>query len=155
VQDETHGSGGFLANFSAARALDPTIRAQGGIAVAYDNTGDLRHVEVAFKDFSDEDGMMPRDALYRYAEHPDRSGDFEFITLQDIDNDGATKEVLGILSRWNATGAGRSDAAATGGSLGGLTVHMVECWDASFNETYYKDNLDIKPLEGDVASCAL
>jgi hypothetical protein len=153
VVDETHGSGDFLLDFSAIHALDDSSRAQGGIAVHYDNVADPRNVEVAFKDFSDAEGVMPRDALYRYAEHPDHSGNFEFVTPQDIDGDGATKEVLAVLTRWQATGAGRSDATATGGSLADLTVHVVECWDASFAESYYHDNLDIKPTAGDAASC--
>jgi hypothetical protein len=153
VVNDTHGSGEFLLDFSAIHALDDSHKATGQIAVHYDNTSDPRNVEVAFKDFTDDAGVMPRDALYRYAEHPDRSGNFEFVTLQDIDHDGVTKEVVGILSRWNATGAGRSDAAATGGSLADLTVHVEECWDASFGETYYHDNLDINPTEGDPASC--
>ena len=153
VTDETHGSGDFLLDFSAIASLDDTVKSTGGIAVHYDNTSDPRNVEVAFKDFADSAGVMPRDALYRYAEHPDHSGNFEFVTLQDIDNDGATKEVVGILSRWNASGAGRSDGAATGGSLADITLHVEECWDGSFGETYYHDNLDINPTEGDAASC--
>jgi hypothetical protein len=151
--DETHGSGDFLLDFSAIHALDDTIKSTGGIAVHYDNTADPRNVEVTFKGFSDAAGMMPRDALYRYAEHPDHSGNFEFATLQDLDGDGATKELVAIVSRWNASGAGRSDAVATGGSLADLTVHATECWDAGFSETYYTDNLNIKPTEGDAASC--
>jgi hypothetical protein len=153
VTDETHGSGDFLLDFSAIHALDDTSRATGGIAVHYDNVADPRNLEVAFKDFADADGMMPRDALYRYAEHPDHSGNFEFATLQDLDGDGATKELVAVVSRWQASGAGRSDAVATGGSLADLTVHATECWDAGFGETYYHDNLDLKPTEGDPGAC--
>ena len=153
VTDEAHGKGDFLVDFSAIHALDDSSKSTGGIGVHWDNTGDPRNVEVAFKDFVDAAGAMPRDALYRYAEHPDHSGNFEFVTLQDIDHDGATKEVVGVLSRWDASGAGRSDASATGGSLGGLTVHIEECWDASFDESYYSDNLGINPTEGDASSC--
>jgi hypothetical protein len=153
VVNDTHGSGEFLLDFSARAALDPSVKSTGQIFVHYDNTSNPRNVEVAFKDFSDAAGVMPRDALYRYAEHPDHSGNFEFVTLQDIDHDGATKELVGILSRWNASGAGRSDAAATGGSLADLTLHVEECWDGSFGETYYHDNLDINPTEGDPQSC--
>jgi hypothetical protein len=154
VADEAHGSGDFLLHFSAIHALDATIQSQGGIAVHYDNTGDPRNVEVAFQDFSDSAGRMPRNALYRYAEDPDHSGNFEFATQQDLDGDGATREDLAIVSRWDATGAGRSDAVATGGSLADLVAHAEECWDTSFDETYYTDNLHIKPTEGDPASCA-
>jgi hypothetical protein len=153
VVDDVKGAGSFLVDFDAIHALDSSSKATGGIAVHYSNLGDPRNIEVAFANFDDGSASVPRDALYRYAEHPDHSGNFEFVTLQDIDGDGATKEVVAVLSRWNASGAGRSDADATGGSLGGLTVHLEECWDASFNETYYTDNLKITPTEGDPASC--
>ncbi len=153
VVDLTHGSGDLLVDFNVIAALDPSSKSSGGIAVHYSNSADPRNVEVVFQNFVDDAGAMPRDAIYRYAEHADHSGNFEFVTLQDIDGDGATKEVLAVLSRWNSTGAGRSDADATGGSLGGLTVHIEECWDASFDETYYTDNLNLNPTEGDPASC--
>jgi hypothetical protein len=153
VVDETHGSGDLLVDFSAMKVLDPTRKAEGGIAVHYDNTSNPRNVEVLFHNFTDQPGAQPNDAAYRYAEHPDHSGNFEFVTLADVDHDGATLEVLGVLSRWDATGAGRSDATATGGSLGGLTVHVEECWGASFGRTYYTDNLSINPTEGDPKSC--
>jgi hypothetical protein len=155
VVDDAHGSGDFLLDFSAIHALDDTISATGGIAVHYDNVGDPRNLEVAFKDFSDAAGMMPRDALYRYAQQPDGSGNFEFVTLQDMDGDGATKEVVAVVSRWQASGSGRSDAVITGGSLADLTVHAAECWDGSFAETYYHDNIDLHPTQGDAASCVL
>jgi hypothetical protein len=154
VVDEAHGSGDFLADFSAAHALDPTAQATGGIAVHYDNTSNPRVVEVGFKDFVGKTGEAPNNALYRFAEHPDHSGNFEFAALTDIDHDGQDLELLAILSRWSGDGRGRSDVSATGGSLGTITVVVEECWDAAFAESYYTDNLGIAPTSGDPASCA-
>ena len=50
-------------DFTALHALDPGNKAQGAIAVHYDNTGSPRVVEVAFKDFDDGNGSYtPNDA---------------------------------------------------------------------------------------------
>lgn len=149
------GSGDFLLDFSALRAIDPNARAQGGIAVHYDNTSDPRVVEVAFKDFDDGIGSYtPNDALYRYAEHADKSGNFEFVTKADVDHDPLqAKEVVSIVSRWLGTGQGRSTVQAKGGSLA-ADASLEECWSASFARTYFTDSWNASDTEGDPASCA-
>ena len=42
-----------------------------------------------------------------------------------------------------ASGAGRSDLVASGGSLpSGFVVHASECWDATFARVYYTEDVD-------------
>jgi hypothetical protein len=153
VIDEAHGVGDFLLDFDAVHALDSLKKTTGGIAVHYDNTLDPRVVDVGFKGFADVTGMLPADALYRYAEHADHSGDFEFLTRADLDKDGITREDLAMTSVWETSGVGRSSAVATGGSLGGVTVYAQECWGSDFRRTYYNDNVGMTPTEGDPAAC--
>lgn len=148
------GSGEFLFDFSALRSVDPGARAQGGIAVKYDNTGSPRVVEVAFKNFDDGIGSYtPNDALYRYAENADTSGNFEFVTKADVDHDPLrAQEVVGIKSQWLSSGQGRSDVKATGGSLSS-DQSLTECWSNAFARTYFTNTWNPSETEGDVASC--
>lgn len=154
VVSRAFGSGSFLVDFDAIHALDASHQATGGIAVHYSNIDNPRVVEVGFKNFVGKLGEVANDALYRYAERRDHSGNFEFLALADLDGDGASKEVLAVLTRWNADGTGRADVGAAGGSLADIKMHAQECWGSNFGRTYYTDNLNINPTEGDPASCA-
>lgn len=148
------GSGDFLLDFTALHQLDGANRAQGGIAVHYDNTSNPRVVEVAFKDFDDGNGSYtPNDALYRYTKRTDQSGSFEFVTKADVDHDPLqAKEVVSIMSRWLGTGQGRSEVSAKGGSLA-ADATAEECWSESFARTYFTDSWNPSDTEGDPATC--
>ena len=154
VISRTVGSGDFLFDFSALRALDNGQKAQGGIAVHYDNTGSPRVVEVAFKDFADGNGnYTPNDALYKYSENADHSGSFEFVSKADVDHDPLrVQETVAIKSEWLSTGQGKSTVGATGGSLA-ADASLEECWNGSFARTYFTDSWNPAETEGDPASC--
>jgi hypothetical protein len=147
------GSGDFLFDFTALASLGGS-KAQGGIAVHYDNTGSPRVVEVAFKDFADGNGnYTPNSALYKYAENGDHSGSFEFVTKADVDHDPLrVQETVSIKSEWLGTGQGKSNAGATGGSLA-ADATLEECWNTSFQRTYFTDSWNPSETEGDPASC--
>jgi hypothetical protein len=92
---------------------------------------------------------------YYYAEAADGTGDFQFRLFADTDDPGPAWEVSAIRSRWQPTGAGRSDVSISGGDLGlNVTVTASECWDASFGEVYYTDSATWKPTSGDPSLCA-
>jgi hypothetical protein len=148
------GSGDFKFDFSSLHALDPSNKAEGEIDVHYDNTGSPRVVDVAFKGFDDGNGSYtPDDAAYKYSENSDHSGSFEFVTKADVDNDPAhLLETVGIQSEWLATGQGKSNAGASGGSLS-ADATLEECWSASFQRTYFTDTWNPSDTEGDPASC--
>ena len=154
VVSRTVGSGDFVFDFSALHQLDSTNKSQGSISVHYDNTGSPRVVEVAFKAFDDGNGSYtPDDALYKYSEAVDHSGSFEFVTKADVDHDPAgVPETLAIKSEWLATGQGRSNAGASGGSLT-ADATLEECWSATFQRTYFTDSWNPSDTEGDPASC--
>ena len=146
-------------NFSEMNALDPTVNlATGGIAILHDNTADPRTVDVHFGNFLDgKSGSTALNAQYHYAEHADQSGNFSFALRTNFDNDPqGILEGAEIASRWLASGAGRADVVATGGSLpAGFVVHAVECWDTSFARVFYTDDVDPSKTEGNVSACAL
>jgi len=53
-----------------------------------------------------------------------------------------------------ADGAGRGDARLAGGDLGSTEAIASECWSTLFRRTFYTDNVNFQPTEGDVADCA-
>jgi hypothetical protein len=158
--DATHGSGQLEVNFTTMNALDPTTNpSTGAIVFVHDNTADPRTVNVHFGDFLDgtTPGATPLNATYQYAEHPDTSGNFQFGLRNNFDSDpNNVLEDVALVSRWLASGAGRADLVASGGSLpAGFVVHATECWDQNFGRVYYTEDVDPSKTEGDVSACAL
>jgi hypothetical protein len=157
--DLTHGSGQLEVNFTTLNSLDPTTNpSTGAIAFQHDNISDPRTVDVHFGNFLDgKPGSMPLNATYHYVEHPDSSGSFQFSLRTDFDHDPTGDlEDVALISRWLASGAGRSDLIASGGSLpAGFVVHATECWDADFARVFYTEDVDPTKTEGSVSACAL
>jgi hypothetical protein len=149
------GSGDFVFDFSPLRILDPAVKQQGGVTVHYDNSGDPRVVDVGFKAFTDGNGTYtPDGATYHFVERNDHSGSFSFVAQADVDHDPlGTLETASIVSKWAATGQGRSDIQASGGSLVNATASATECWDSSFARTYFTDSWNPTSTEGDASTC--
>jgi hypothetical protein len=157
--DAAHSSGQMEVNFTVMNALDPTTQpATGAIAFVHDDTADPRTVAVHFGNFLDgTPGATPLNATYQYAEHPDTSGSFQFALRTNFDSDpnNILEDAL-LDSRWLASGAGRADLVASGGSLpSGFVVHATECWDANFSRVYYTEDVDPSKTEGNASDCAL
>ena len=155
VDDEAGVKRGTIGyNIDAAHALDEGEHPyRGRIAASWDAGASPRVVEAGFEGIFNERGEGPVDALYRYRENDDGSGSFEFGMRADIANDGSLAEDVVIMTRWDASGAGRGDAIIQGGDAGGEVVYANECWDASFDRTYWVDTHDIQPNEGDSGAC--
>ena len=77
-----------------------------------------------------------------------------FAVQASMDANAAVQEDFVVRSRWLPTGAGRSDARLSGGDLGSAQGIASECWDTSFDEVFYTDNVNYLPTEGSAASCA-
>jgi hypothetical protein len=148
-------AGSFEVTSSALNTLAPLLHPEKGMVVAtYDTTGSQRRIEMELKGYSVAGGQ-PYDGTYTYLERADRSGEFRFDALWDLQRNGSTEEKLSVLTAWNSQGAGRGDASITGGDLPqGEPITMTECWDASLGLLYYQDSLNIRPVEGEEASCA-
>ena len=148
--------GVYTANATALNALDPIRYPDVGKMVAtYDTTGVRRVVKMALKDHS-EAGSPMADALYSYIDRVDASGHFGFVAKTDLQKNGSADEIFAVESAENAVGAGRGEAAVTGGDLpSGVKVRVTECWDASFARAFYHDNGSVNPDEGVQSACAL
>lgn len=155
------GKGTLALLFDNQAVLDVAKVERGTITIRYDLTGEPRTNAITFDDFVNERREGPRDSEYAYLLRADGSGRFDFLTVANVDNDGAgALENLHIVSNWDATGAGRSDVAASGGNLGAVVWNVAQCWDAAFLATFtsYAATGGSQPLladEGDEATCAV
>jgi hypothetical protein len=141
-------------DFDAANALDAGEHRETGRVLAHWDAGaNPRLVEAAFEDFANARGEGPVSALYRYKENHDGSGSFEFGFVADTDDPGTLAEEVVLMTRWDATGAGRGDALITGGDAGGVVIYANECWDDGFGRTFWYDNAGFIATEGDPAAC--
>ncbi len=104
------------------------------------------------------DGQQSLDADYAFFETGDRSGAFDFTSLDDV-HEGEpgrqARERWDWRVRWAADGCGRADVRLSGGDLGQIEVLLSECWDADHGRVYYGDNASLAETEGDPAECCL
>jgi hypothetical protein len=146
--------GVYTANASNLHALAPAFyRDTGKMAATYDTTGLRRQVKLVLSDFSEKGGPKAS-ASYSYLDRADTSGEFRFAAHADLKDSGSRRELMAVKSAWDARGAGRGDAAVTGGDLpAGVTVKLTECWNAVFRRVFYIDNLGSTPTEGKPQWC--
>jgi hypothetical protein len=123
-----HKLGGFTIDNDAYRALDPLRgKDEGTVKIDFDlraypaTIGASVHTTADAKGFFDVTVTHERDA----------GGAVDIMSRGDIEEvakDGKLEDVV-LHSRWNATGAGRADVTASGGSLT-TTVTATECWSS-------------------------
>ncbi len=148
---ELQGNGVFNIDFDASRRVNPVDSgdAKGEVTVTYDLAA--RHLDLDIVGV--DDAGKPVTAQYAYDEAADKSGKMSFSAKGDAGG-GAQLESFQIVSKWAATGTGRSDAMATGGDIQqSVSVSLTECWDTSFKRTFYQDSQNFAPTEGNAASC--
>lgn len=126
------GSGTFLLDFDKASTLPEHDDAIGTASYNYSKqtpTADVS-VDAMFQKVKDKETNGLVDVTYKYRETPAMGGSFEFRANKNWIT-GPGIEVLTIKSRWQQSGAGRSDLRGTGGDLMG-TATASECWDSGF-----------------------
>jgi hypothetical protein len=147
------GSGNLTLNLTTAHSLDPVgTPGQGSINVGYDFGANPKSISVHFAGVMDAASAAPT-GDYLYERNDDGSGDFSFTAHANLVDTTAALEDGSIRSRWEANGAGRSDARVTGGdATTGVTVS--ECWDTNFREVYLNAaGPNNTTTQGDAAAC--
>ncbi|MCE9668236.1 hypothetical protein LY474_10460 [Myxococcus stipitatus] len=153
-----YGSGEFLIDWDHNAALPGNdTRDVGSVEIRYARTSatSVATVEADFQQVRDDEVVGGRlDARYRYARTPTDGGELDFVIEKDIDADPTrlAEEKLAIKSRWEPTGAGRSDIKLSGGDLVGEAT-LNECWDTSFLSVYYVASYNPFVGYGEVAAC--
>lgn len=153
-----HGSGEFLIDWERANTLP-------GVAGDAVGTAEIRYARVAgaagasveadFHQVRDEERPDSRvDAVYRFTQATGAGGELDFVIRKDIDTDPrrAALENLSIKSRWEATGAGRSDIKVSGGDLFGAAT-LSECWDSNFLSAYFAVSVNPALGYGALSAC--
>jgi hypothetical protein len=145
--DRYHGNGALTLDFDAGKKLNPSSNDSGKLDVIYDNrTGVSIGATLTNGKNGDPANPYPMNAVYQF-DGTNGSGGVMQVAFENL----TTTEQFSIRTRWNATGAGRSDAQYVAAG-GGLTVETSQCWDGAptFPVTY--DGAQIPPT-GDSALC--
>jgi len=131
------GSGDFVIDWDAQQMLPEHDDNIGSAAFVYSRpsaTDDIS-VSVAFTQVLDKDTGMRVDATYDYVSHPGNGGNFQFTMIKDAIPTTSALETLSVRSRWQETGAGRSDVKIQGGDLT-TDATANECWDSKFASVF-------------------
>jgi hypothetical protein len=153
------GSGSFTVNWEKASTLPERDDNVGTGEFTYSRETPTAVASIVAKFRNVRDGSNPArrvDGDYGYQHTPGAGGEFTFT--QDKDVDGRTAlERFTVKSRWQQTGAGRSDVRLSGGDLGTGSFTINECWDTRFLSTYYVaafPGVDTSKNYGVESSCA-
>jgi hypothetical protein len=152
------GSGEFLIDWEKARTLPGSNQNDMGTAnIRYSRTdaAAVASVEADLNQVRDEQVQGGRvDAKYRFRQAPGAGGELDFVIKKNIDTDPTRTRVenLAIKSRWEATGAGRSDIKLSGGDLFGEAT-VSECWDSNFLSAYFAVSFNPALGYGAVSAC--
>jgi hypothetical protein len=150
-----YGSGDFDINWDNAQMLPEHDGNVGSAHFVYSRpaAGSDVHIDVTFHQVMDEETQMRIDAKYGFVETPAAGGSFQFTTAKNQIPTTAALETMTVRSRWQQTGAGRSDIKMSGGDLAAEAT-ANECWDSNFLSVYMTNSYgDAAKVWGAVASC--
>jgi len=146
---EGFGSGNFKLDWDAADTLPQHDANVGQAAFTYSrlDPSAMATVDVTFtgiKDNCDPNATKCTtanqifNAVYAYVSTPGNGGDLQYAATEDFDQVvGSTlKETLSLHSRWQETGAGRTDVELAGGDYGATINTSSECWDSNFASVF-------------------
>jgi hypothetical protein len=150
-----YGHGDFIIDWDAAQTLPEHDDNVGTAAFTYSRlspTADIM-IDVDFHNVRDDETQMLVDATYEYTATPGAGGDFQFTITKNAVVTTTAPETLSIRSRWQESGAGRSDARFNGGDLAmGATAN--ECWDSVFKSVYMTNSYgDAAKMWGAETAC--
>lgn len=152
-----YGSGDFRLDWNAAQMLPEHDKNVGIAAFTYSRLSPTSDVDigVTFTQVMDNDTGKLIDATYSYTSTPGMGGTFDFGQTKDIVMTTAALETLTVHSRWQESGAGRSDTKITGGDLAAAEATMNECWDSNFLSVYFTTSwADPAKMWGAETACA-
>ncbi|HVV48509.1 MAG TPA: hypothetical protein VHO06_02530 [Polyangia bacterium] len=148
---EGFGSGNFLIDWDAAATLPQHDQNVGQMAFTYARQSPTAQVtnDVTFTNIFDNcdpstcstHGQI-FDATYAYAATPGAGGDLQYGATENFVTTSAADETLSLHSRWQETGAGRTDVQLTGGDLAATVDTSSECWDSNFFSVYSAASYD-------------
>jgi hypothetical protein len=151
-----YGSGDFDINWDNAQMLPEHDDNVGTAHFVYSRpaAGADANIAVTFHQVMDKDTGMRIDAQYAFVQTPASGGSFQFTLTKNEILTTAALETLTVRSRWQQTGAGRSDVKMVGGDLAATEATVNECWDSNFASVYMTNSYgDAAKMWGAAASC--
>lgn len=151
-----YGSGDFDIDWDNARMLPEHDDNVGSAHFVYSRpaAGADTNIAVTFHQVMDKTAGMRVDAQYAFVATPDSGGSFQFTLTKNEIMTTAALETLTVRSRWQQTGAGRSDVKMVGGDLGASEATANECWDSNFASVYMTNSYgDAAKTWGVATSC--
>ncbi len=148
------GNGTFLIDWDKAAQLPEHGREVGTAQFVYSRltAGAETKVDAIFSNVRDDESGQLVDAQYGYVEQPGNGGSLDFTLNKNV-APGAAIEATTIRSRWQQSGAGRSDVRVTGGDLPAPAT-ASECWDSGFLSRYFVLSFDPTKSYGAETVCA-
>lgn len=132
---EGFGEGTFTLDWDARNTLPQPSKDVGKASYRYRRlaVGAPVEIDAQFRMVKDDERPGARvdvDYLYRSTQGQGGSMEFSYLLPMSMAQKGTR---WAVKSRWQATGAGRSDVRASGGDLPvGASVTANECWDTNF-----------------------
>ena len=162
---EGFGSGNFTLDWDAAATLPQHDTNVGQAAFTYSRLDPSATVTVDVTFTGIKDNCDPTkcktsgqifNAVYAYVSTPGNGGDLQFAATEDFDQvaGSSLKETLSLHSRWQETGAGRTDVEAAGGDYGATINTSSECWDSNFASVFSVATFDATKNWGAETTCA-
>jgi hypothetical protein len=157
------GSGTLVLDANRMAAISGDRGLLGVLDIQYDNTSDPKTISMAITDVEDaEENPIPDNAAYAFVGYDDGSGRFDFVVKTDLVRPNPFADSLlerfDIRARWQADGAGRAEAEASGGDIVEVdSWNVTECWDGGLSTTWRRsDDPSVTPIGNDEAlDCAL
>ncbi|MBL8950600.1 MAG: hypothetical protein JNK82_07485 [Myxococcaceae bacterium] len=152
------GSGEFTFDMDATQRLpehDKDAIGKAAYTYSHPSLDAVAEVKAVFTGVKDKDTGRLVDATYLYKSDEKTGGSLEFQFQGDLDEKKNTQlENLVLNSRWDRTGAGRSDVRAAGGDLQvGQEFTASECWDSNFASRYLNASWDATLNYGNESAC--
>ncbi len=149
------GHGSFLLDWDKAAELPEHDANNVGTAqftYAHDTAAAPVSIDATFTNVKDKESGQRVNAGYKYGATAGQGGSFDFTMAKNFVL-GAGIENLTVRSRWQESGAGRSDVKGTGGDLT-TPMSVSECWDSGFLSRYFTASFDVKQNYGQESVCA-
>ena len=151
------GNGAVTVDFAALEnagfPLDVKAAALDTVSIAYQNhetPGSPVSVTLTITQPPDTNGVTA--ATFMYEILTDGSGEISFTLVGNIIPGPAIDTVV-INAQWIPTGAGQATEAIVAGDGAGLVTPRIQCWDASFNQTYNTEPWMPSSNFGDPSAC--
>ena len=154
---EGFGAGSFTLDWNARATLPQPDTNVGTANYTYDHMGPAQVVAISakFRQVKDDDhpGRLI-DADYAFVQNPGAAGSMDFVFTIPAADTGSVDALAKVHSRWQWSGAGRSDVKATLVD-GSATYTVSECWDVNYASTYKSVPVSSKPTDnwGSEATC--